>query len=76
MDVYDGLELLCPRCNAPLKEVHTLHGVFLGVRELRWPRADCCCVAHSLRNRSTRSGFTQLVAKEEAAAFVLRAENR
>jgi Zn-finger nucleic acid-binding protein len=28
MDVNDGLELLCPRCNAPLKEVHTSHGVF------------------------------------------------
>jgi membrane associated rhomboid family serine protease/Zn-finger nucleic acid-binding protein len=28
MDVNDGSELLCPRCNVPLKEVHTSQGVF------------------------------------------------
>ncbi len=28
MDANDASALLCPRCNIPLKEVHTSHGVF------------------------------------------------
>jgi membrane associated rhomboid family serine protease/Zn-finger nucleic acid-binding protein len=34
MDVNDGSELLCPRCNVRLKEVHTSQGIF-------WACANC-----------------------------------
>jgi len=72
-----GSELLCPRCNLPLKEVRMSHGVF-------WACDKCAgraITVELLRRTFTPEsinplGFTQLAAKEEAVVSVLRAESQ
>jgi hypothetical protein len=72
-----GYELLCPRCNLPLKEVRMSHGFFGHVTSAPGVRLrSSFCAALLCPSRSTRFGFTQLAAKEEAVVSVLRAESQ